>query len=135
MSRAGTHWDVADMKTAKKLFDQGVDYDAIGALIGRSGMACYDMLRKYYRVSRTAPQQYDGPPIGVTVDCARRRQDAKLGSMVLREACLDLFQRTANLQQLDMDEAMARHLGRHSSIAIPGTERVHKTASVQRLAA
>jgi hypothetical protein len=46
------------------------------------------------------------------------RKDAKLGSSILREACLDLFQRTANRYQVSMSDAMARHLGYHAPAKI-----------------
>lgn len=70
--------------------------------------------------------------IGLEHPEIRRRSDAKLGSQVLREACLDLFQRTANRFQIKMDDAMACHLGHHSKPVIPGTERVLRGQAAQR---
>lgn len=52
--------------------------------------------------------------------------------MVLREACLDLFQRTANDRQESMDEAMVRHVGKHSKVVIPGTERIYRGQGAER---
>jgi hypothetical protein len=61
------------------------------------------------------------------------RKDAKLGSVVLREACLDLFCRTANRYQISLDDAMACHLGFHAPARL--IKAPFKTASAQRLAA
>jgi hypothetical protein len=70
--------------------------------------------------------------IGLETPEIRHRKDAKLGSMVLRELCLDLFSRTANRYNISMDDAMACHLGYHSKPALPGTERIHRGQFAQR---
>ena len=54
-------------------------------------------------------------------------------SALLREACLDLFFRTANRYRISMDDAMARHLGHYEPPKI--IRAPLKTASAQRLAA
>lgn len=73
--------------------------------------------------------------IGLEIPEMRHREDCKLGSMILREACLDLFQRTSNRYQIKLDDAMACHLGFHSKIVIPGTERIYRGQAAERLAA
>jgi len=73
--------------------------------------------------------------IGLEHPEIRRKADAKLGSMILREACLDLFQRTANRNDIPMDEAMDSHLGKHTKVIIPGTERVLRGQGAQRMLA
>lgn len=73
--------------------------------------------------------------IGLETPEIRHRQDARLGSALLREMCLDLFQRTANAKQVGMDDAMAEHLGRHSRMTIPGTERIIRGQAAQRMLA
>lgn len=70
--------------------------------------------------------------VGLEQSETRRRRDAKLGSQILREACLDLFQRTANKYMIRMDDAMACHLGYHSRVVIPGTERVYRGQGAER---
>lgn len=81
------------------------------------------------------PHYYDGPAIPLTTECMRLRQDAKLGSQILREACMDLFCRTANRYMIALDDAMACHLGYHSKPVIPGTERVYRGQAAERMAA
>ena len=70
--------------------------------------------------------------IGLESPEIARRKDAKLGSAILRTACLDLFQRTANRYQIRMADAMACHLGYHSKPVIPGTERIHRGQFAER---
>lgn len=59
-------------------------------------------------------------------------KDARLGSQILREACLDLFQRTANRYYISLSDAMACHLGHHSRPVIPGCERAIRGQFAQR---
>lgn len=73
--------------------------------------------------------------IGLETPEIRHRKDAKLGSMILREACLDMFQRTANRFQIKMEDAMACHLGFHSKPIIPGTENAIRGQRAQRMLA
>ena len=91
------------------------------------------MPRGHPRITQSA--YYDGPPIPLDKDDISLRLDAKLGSQILREACLDLFCRTANRYQISLDDAMACHLGYHAKPVIPGMERALKTSAVMRLAA
>lgn len=56
-----------------------------------------------------APQYYDGPAIALTKEDQHYRQDCKLGSTILREACMDLFCRTANRYGVKLASAIARH--------------------------
>lgn len=136
MNRAGTQWTEDDLGIAKRMYDAGEDYDVIGEAVGRSAAAAYDMLRKRFGATRALKPGYlNETPIGVTVECARYRQDAKVGSDVLRIACLDLFQRTANRYRVSLADAMACHLGYHAPIRIPGTERVYRGQAAERLAA
>lgn len=82
------------------------------------------------------PGYYDGPPIPLTKECQAYRQDAKLGSQILREACLDLFCRTANRYRISMNDAMACHLGYHARPVIPGCEKALRGQfAARRLAA
>jgi hypothetical protein len=134
MNRSGTHWTEHEMNVARSMYADDATYDDIGAQIGRSGLAVYDMLRKRFGATR-APEYYEADPIGLTMECERYRRDAKLGSQILREACMDLFCRTANHHHVHVSDAMAHHLGQHAPPRIPGTERTHKTASVERMAA
>lgn len=52
--------------------------------------------------------------IGLETPEIAYRKDCKLGSEVLRQACLDLFQRTANHYKIQLADAMACHLGNHA---------------------
>lgn len=71
-----------------------------------------------YPCPRENPQHFD--------------QDARLGSQILRVACLDLFQRTASRYMIGLDDAMACHLGYHSRPAIPGCERAIRGQFAER---
>lgn len=57
-------------------------------------------------------------------------KDARLGSQILREACLDLFQRTANRYYISLNDAMACHLGFHAPPRFASAP--YKTASAMR---
>jgi hypothetical protein len=135
MKLHGTHWSQEELIAAKAMFDAGSSYAEIGEKLGRTDTAIYDRLLREFKISRMRPEYFDGPAIGLTVECQRIRKDAKLGSQILREACLDLFQRTANKYMIRMDDAMACHLGHHSKPVIPGTERVIRGQAAERLAA
>lgn len=136
MRRAGTHWTESELATAKAEYLNGADYGAIGAMIGRSAAAVYDMLRKKLGALPTPqPSYFDGPPIGITMDDERHQKDCRLGSQILREACMDLFCRTANRYMVSLDDAMACHLGYHAPPKKPGTERVYRGQAAERLAA
>jgi hypothetical protein len=127
----GTHWSLADLATARLMYDRGAQYEDIAEVIGRSAVAVYDMLRKRFGATRV-PEYFLGDPIGLTMECERYRRDCKLGSQILREACMDMFCRTANASGISLDEAISGHLGRHERPIIPGTERVRKTAEISR---
>jgi hypothetical protein len=71
--------------------------------------------------------------IGLELPEIRYRADCKLGSQILREACLDLFQRTANRYLISMSDAMACHLGYHSPPKL--IRSAYKTSSARKLAA
>jgi hypothetical protein len=88
-------------------------------------------------MTRDAQLNYrSGPAIPLTYECQRYRIGCKHGSQLLREFCLDLFQRTANRERISMDAAMACHLGHHSPIVRkPGTERVVRGQAAERIAA
>lgn len=131
MTQAGTHWTEEHLQIAKKMYEDGADYEDIGDAIGRSGPAVYDMLRKRIGATRVPRNRHIGPPIGITMECARRRLDGQLGSEVLRTACLDLFQRTANRYQISMADAMACHLGFHAPAKLIRAA-PHKTQSALR---
>lgn len=70
--------------------------------------------------------------IGLEQSDASYRKDCKLGSQILREACLDLFCRTANRYMVSLDDAMACHLGYHAKPVIPGCERVIRGQFAER---
>lgn len=70
---------------------------------------------------------YDGPPIPLTMECQKYRQDCKLGSILLGGAIRDL------LCRMEPDAAVAVLGGPRKPT--PGTERVYKTASIERMAA
>lgn len=76
------------------------------------------------------------PGIGLEKTEQAYRQDCKLGSQLLREACLDLYCRTANRYQINLDDAMACHLGLHARPVVPGCERaIRGQFAKRRLAA
>lgn len=112
--KKGTPWSRDELTTALEMYEAGSNYDEIGEAIGRTHGGVYDMLRKRFGVCRARPEYFDGPPIGVTMECERNKKDAKLGSMILREACMDMFCRTANKYHISLDDAMACHLGYHA---------------------
>jgi hypothetical protein len=70
--------------------------------------------------------------IGLEMPEMHYRKDCKLGSQILREACLDLFCRTANRFHISMDDAMAKHLGTHVRPIIPGCEKAIRGQFAQR---
>lgn len=72
------------------------------------------------------------PGIGLEKPEEAYRKDCKLGSMILREACLDLFCRTANRYHIGLDDAMACHLGYHAKPIVPGCERVLRGQGAMR---
>lgn len=59
-------------------------------------------------------------------------KDARLGSQLLREACIDLFCKTSNRYMISLDDAMACHLGYHARPVIPGCERAIRGQFAQR---
>jgi hypothetical protein len=85
--------------------------------------------RQYNSLEKTV---WSREGIGLEDPEIRRRKDAKLGSQILREACLDLYQRTANRYKISMDDAMACHLGYHARPVIPGCERAIRGQFAQR---
>lgn len=133
MARPWTHDEI---QKALHLYATGLTWQAVGNYLGRSKSSCLSAASRHLT---RKPEERDrcssGPAIGLTMECERLRLDAKLGSMVLREACLDLFQRTANSHHISMDDAMACHLGYHSKAVIPGTERIYRGQAAERLAA
>lgn len=129
-------WTDDEIIHATQLRDMRVPYAEIAERMGRTLAGVKRAFSRYVgKREDRVHSYYDGPAIGLTMECQRYRQDAKLGSAVLREACLDLFQRTANRFNVGMDDAMACHLGYHAPVNIPGRERIYKTASAMRLAA
>ena len=83
--------------------------------------------RQYNQLYKTV---WSREGIGLETPEIRHRKDAKVGSEVLRQACLDLFQRTANRHMVSMDDAMACHLGYHSPPKIIRSP--YRTASAMR---
>ncbi len=90
------------------------------------------MARKAYTEPRLTPF-YDGPSIGRQEHELVSERRNRRGDVRLRDACLGLFARTANLRGLTMDEAMTLLLGQAPAKPSPGTERVYKTSSAGRL--
>ena len=130
MTRGG-HWNETELMTAKAMFEAGESYHSIADAIGRSPMAIYDKLRSKFRLCRGAPDAYDGPPIPLTAECQAYRQDCKLGSQILREACLDHFCRIANRAGLGLDDVLFAY--RNGGPApVPGTERVYRGQGAQK---
>lgn len=71
--------------------------------------------------------------IGLEEPEVRRRKDARLGSQILREACLDLFCRLANDSGIALDDVLTAY--RNERSRIPGTERVYRGQAAERMAA
>ena len=128
-------WTSEEVDRAKMLFSTGMTWVEVGRALGRSASACLNAVSRHSNKILTARSCYDGPPIPKTMECQKREQDCKLGSAILRETILDLFCRTANRRNISLDEAAALHLKPIERVVIPGTERIYKTASAQRLAA
>lgn len=106
-------WNRDEVIQARHLFATGLTWRQVGDLMGRTGAACRDAVSRHFG-SIDKAMSYEGPPIGKTMECERTAKDAKLGSQILLQACLDLFQRTANRYQIGMSDAMACHLGYHA---------------------
>lgn len=77
---------------------------------------------------------WDGPPIGLTKEDEGHRQDAKLGSQILREACLDHFCRIANSRGLSLADVTDAYANGEPARE-PGTERVYRGQAAERMAA
>lgn len=80
------------------------------------------------------PGYYDGPAIPLTTECQRWRLDAKLGSQILREACLDHFCQIANSNGLSLADVTADYANGRAPKE-PGTERVYRGQAAERMAA
>lgn len=126
-------WAEEDVREALRLHDTGLTWRQVGAVFGKSKSSAQAACRRFQGLK---PKEQDyascGPPIGLEQSEVSHRKDCKLGSQVLREACLDLFQRTANRYRISMDDAMACHLGYHAKPVIPGMERVVRGQFAQR---
>ena len=73
------------------------------------------MARNYHGRERMMEKSvWSQPGIGQQKPDETYRKNCAIGSEILREACLDLFQRTANRYQIGLSDAMACHLGHHS---------------------
>jgi hypothetical protein len=129
-----TPWPIEDINKALALKAAGLTWREVGERFGKSRSSAQAACARY---RGTKPKHQDnalcGPPIGLEMSEINFRKEMAMGSALLREACLDLFSKTANRYQIGMDDAMACHLGHH---APPKLERAPlKTSSAMRLAA
>jgi hypothetical protein len=129
-------WTAKEIANARNLYDSGMTWKEVGQYLGCSKSAVQGAVARHE--GRTynphAGEHVAAPAIGLTMECQRIRMDAKLGSKTLKIAIDDMFCRIANKVGLTLADVTSAYAnGRHDPI--PGTERVYKTASIQRLAA
>jgi hypothetical protein len=108
-------WTTEEIQRALDLYATGISWRKVGSEIGRTKSATLCAVKRHLgHIPERRDRGVSGPAIGLEPSETAYRKDCKLGSMILREACLDLFCRTANRHNTSMDDAMARHLGLHS---------------------
>lgn len=130
-----TPWPIEDINKALALKETGLTWRQVGEHFGKSKSAAQAACARFIGVKpKHQDQSLCGPPIGLEMSEMTFRKSMKRGSEMLREACLDLFAKTANRYQINLSDAMACHLGYHSQ---PLCERApFKTSSaLRRLAA
>lgn len=126
-----TPWPIEDIDKALALKAQGLTWREVGTHFGKSRSAAQAACARY---RGTKPKHQDlslcGPPIGLEMSELSFRKDMKRASARLREACLDLFTKTANRYQIGLSDAMACHLGHHNPPMIERSP--YMTASAMR---
>lgn len=130
-------WTPDRVEVALQLRSEGLRSNEIADRLGgtagsvRKAISKYLNLPKKPHVSRP-PQYCSGEPISIEKSENSYRKSCKVNSEVLRQACLDLFQRTSNRYKIGLDDAMACHLGFHAKPVIPGCERAVRGLFAQR---
>lgn len=124
---ARSPWDSDEVGRARELFATGMTWAEVGEKLGRTGSACRDAVSRHYGKIDVGRTCYDGPAIPLTTECMKYRANCRHGSSRLERAINALIDRMpAN--------DVAIMLGK-PHLVIPGTERIHKTSSAERLAA
>lgn len=122
------HWPDEDAREALRLKQQGLTWRQVGRAFGKSRSAAEAAVRRYLGhkldIRHHTP---DGPPIGLEQSEKADRARAKLACTELRLAIAAMFSR--------MPDRAVREILCPAPPPIPGTERVHKTASIERMAA
>jgi hypothetical protein len=123
-------WDYQQANEAKKLREKGLSDEEIGYAMGRTSEGVRKALYHFFGANRQEPvDRYTvGPPIGLTIECKRLRNDAIGGSQALASSIMAL------LNRMPASAALAV-LGPPASPPVPGTEKALKTSAVERLAA
>lgn len=122
------HWPEEDALEAIRLKQEGMTWRQVGLMFGKSKSAAQAAVRRYLGYKMDPHYNTpDGPPIGMEQTEMSDRANAKSGSASLRLAINSLLER--------MPDRAVREILCPQAKAIPGTERVHKTASIERMAA
>ena len=132
-----SRWTPDEAMRARILFESGKSWEEVGEIFGRTASGCESAVNRHCRRAKTiiAGSYYDGPAIAVTKDCERYRKDCRLGSTALKDAILDAQCAFANRHDIALTDAQNLLMGGLNRRVIPGTERIYKTASAQRMAA
>jgi hypothetical protein len=131
-----TLWDPEELQAAKTMREKGMKYAEIGRAFGRSGPAAYKAIQRAYGISEnnSRAEYWNGPAIGVTLECTRLKKDAEQGTAALGEACLDYFCRVANKVGRSLDDVLEDYKnGKPAST--PGTEQPYISANAFGMAA
>jgi hypothetical protein len=124
---ARSPWDSDEIAYARELFASGLTWAEVGERLGRTALACRDAVSRHYGKIDDGRTCYDGPAIPLTTECTKYRANCRLGSHRLAEAINQLIDRMPTHDVSIM-------LGK-PHLAIPGTERIYKTSSAERMAA
>lgn len=122
-------WDLGEASKALEMRRKGFAIKEIAEALGRTPDGVTQALTRFFGTSEKVRHE-TGEPIALTDDDIAAAKDGKIGSEVLRIACLDLFQRTASRYSIRLEDAMACHLGFYEPPSI--VRAPFKTASAQR---
>lgn len=124
-----TPWPEEDAKEAYRLHEEcGLSWTQVGAVFGKSKSATQAAVWRYLgRTAGSRDMPLLGPPIGFEQSEAVTRKRDKAASADLCAAINALIDR---MPANDVAEMLGK-----PHLKIPGTERIHKTSQIERLAA
>jgi hypothetical protein len=122
-------WDLEEATQAKAMRLAKVPIEEVARRLGRNVPGVERALHRFFGPeARLALMGYEvGPAIAKTKECVRLQHDAENGSRALGAALNEFLAR--------MDPAEREFCLGAGRQQIPGTERIYKTSSVERMAA